>query len=465
MSNKLGYNLCKILLITFFVFVTIRAYSFEPKATDFINSYQYELYQSWLGTEKLDHNLPAGLTSEKVVKSYKDKNGREINVEYDWQNWKIYSQREIIPFTFYIDNELNINPYTNFLERFIYRLNSNDNNFVFDLLDFNKIILEYKEQKGEAALLLLWEDRPISRLKLNPVELTVKADTLGFKFTSDEMDEFRILFPRVNNIDEIILEIREREFIKSKTMSKITIMPEEDKKQKIEDLTLAEYIKLNFIKPPRRELLNNKITDVHTFFFSEFPHHSISNEQNLWILRIDKFEDKLSGEISLKVEINSDMINIYPHNNLDLENKLLLIGSDRIDMSMLSETEISILANYLPQLIYEHRSIGSKLMNFLLIHDEVTSTLIVRTDKRELYETDSYSDILLLLNEYWQGRTIYFGIDNIKKMNGTIEFKGFLVALSSDGSSDMAEIYFHLSKEFKIDIIMMILHPAVENKR
>jgi len=465
MSNKLGYNLCKILLIMFFVFVTVRAYSFEPKATDFINSYQYELYQSWLCTEKLDHNLPAGLTSEKVIKSYKDKNGREINVEYDWQNWKIYSQREIIPFTFYIDNELNINSYTNFLERFIYRLNSNDNNFVFDLLDFNKIILEYKEQEGEAALLLLWEDRPISRLKLNPVELMVRADTLGFKFTSDEMDEFRILFPRVNNIDEIILGIREREFIKSKTMSKIIIMPEEDKKQKIEDLTLAEYIRLNFTEPPRRELLNNKITDVHTFFSREFPHHSISNEQNLWILRIDKFEDKLSGEIYLKVETNSDMINIYPHNNLDLENKLLLIGSDRIDMSMLSETEISILANYLPQLIYEHRAIGSKLMNFLLIHDEVTSTLIVRTDKRELYETDSYSDILLLLNEYWQGRTIYFGIDNIKKMNGTIEFKGFLVALSPDGSSDMAEIYFHLSKEFKIDIIMMILHPAVENKR
>ena len=100
MSNKFN----KLLIMVIFVLIIINLYGFEPKVTDFVNSYQYKLYRSWLETEKLDGDLPAGFTSEKVVRSFRDKNGREISVEYDWQNWKISSQREIIPFTFYIDN-------------------------------------------------------------------------------------------------------------------------------------------------------------------------------------------------------------------------------------------------------------------------------------------------------------------------------------------------------------------------
>ncbi len=462
MSNKFN----KLLIITIFVFITIMLYGFEPKVGDFINSYQYELYRSWVSSEKLDGDLPAGFTSKKVVRSFLDKNGREINVEYDWRNWKINSQREIVPFLFYIDDEQQINSYINFIESFIYRLNCNDKMFITDLVDHNKIILEYKEQIGDNALELMWEERPIPRLKLLPVELITNADTLGFKFISDEMDEFKISFPQVYNIKEIISGIREREFAKSKDYFPPIIEPgKEEIKPQIKDLSLAEYIRNYFETPPKRELLHNKVKDIHSFLVKEFPNHSISNEQNIWHLEIDKFEDKLDGDISLEIEMSFDMIDIFPLNDLELYGKKMKLGFENIDMSNLSETEISSITNYLPQLIYEHRAIGSKLMNFLLIHDEVASTLVVYSDGRELYETDSYSDILLLLNEYWQDRIIYFGIDSIKKINGTIEFKGFLVARSDTGSCDLAEIFFHVSKEYKIDLIMMILHPAEDNMR
>jgi len=465
MSNKFGYNFYKILIIIF-IFITVKLYGFEPKATDFINSYQYELYQSWLETEKLDGDLPAGFTSEKVVRSFRDKNGREINVEYDWQNWKIRTQREMVPFLYYLDDEQEIKPYIHFLERFIYRLNCNDKMFITDLVDHDKIILEYKEQTGKNALNLLWEDRPVPRIKLQPVELTTKADTLGFKFISDKMDEFKISFPQVYNIKEFILGIREREFAKSDEFFPPIIEPEKKEiKPQIEDLSLAEYIRKYFETPPRRELLHNKIKDIHEFLTEEFQNHSISSEQNLWRLEIEKNENKLDGDISLVVEIGTDIVEIFPLNDLKLEGKTITLGTDNIDMPSLSETEISIIANYIPHLIYEHRSIGSKLLNFLLIHDEVASTLVVYTNKRELYETDSYSDILLLLNEYWQDRTVYFGIDSIKKISGTIEFKGFLAARSQSGSCDLAEVFFHVSKEYKIDLIMMVLHPTENIKR
>ncbi|MCK5051431.1 MAG: hypothetical protein KAS53_06825 [Candidatus Cloacimonetes bacterium] len=462
MSNKFN----KLLIMTIFVFITIKLYGFEPKASDFINSYQYELYRSWLESEKLDGDLPAGFTSEKIVRSFLYKNGREINVEYDWENWKISSQREIVPFLFYIDDEQQINSYINFIESFIYRLNCNDKMFITDLVDHNKIILEYKEQIGENALDLMWEERPIPRLKLQPVELITNVDTLGFIFISDKMSDFMISFPQVYNIKEIISEIRKCEFTKSEKYFPPIIEPEKEEiKTQIKDLTLAEYIRNYFETPPRRELLHNKIKDIHEFLALEFPNHSISNEKNIWYLEIDKFEDKLDGDISFELEKGVDMINIFPLNDLELDGKKIKLGSDNIDMSSLSETEISHIANYLPQLIYEHRAIGSKLMNFLLIHDEASSTLVVYSDKRELYETDSYSDILLLLNEYWNDRTVYFGIDSIKKISGTIEFKGFLVARTQTGSCDIAEIFFHVSKEYKIDLIMMILHPAENNKR
>ena len=462
MSNKF----IKLLIMVIFVFIIINLYGFEPKATDFINSYQYKLYRSWFSLEKLDGDLPAGFTSEKVVRSFKDKNGREINVEYDWQNWKINSQREIIPLAFYIDDEQKINSYINFIESFIYRLNCNNKMFINDLVDHDKIIIEYKNLIGEKALESMWEDRPIPRLKLQPVELITNADTLGFKFISSKMNDFKILFPQVFNISEIISGIRKRESAKSKDAFLPIIEPKKKKeiKPQIKDLSLAEYIRNYFETPPRRELLHNKVKSIHNFLTQEFPNHSISNQKNIWHLQIDKFEDKLDGDISLKVEVGEDMIDIFPLNNLELNGKTMKLGSDNIDMSSLSEAEISVIVNYIPQLIYEHRSIGSKLMNFLLIHDEVASTLIVYSDERELYETDSYSDILLLLNKYWQDRTVYFGIESIKKINGTIEFKGFLVAKSHTGSCDLAEIFFHVSKEYMIDLIMVILHPA-DNKR
>ena len=456
MSNKFN----KLLIIVLFAFITIKIHSFEPKASDFINSYQYELYRSWLSTEKLDGDLPAGFTSEKVVRSFKDKNDHEINVEYDWKNWKINSQREIVPFLFYIDDKQKIKPYINFLERFIYRLNCNDRIFITDLVDHNKIILEYRGHTGENALELIWEERTIPRLKFLPVELITNADTLEFEFISDKIDRFKISFPRVYNIQEIMSEIRDREFAKSIKIFPFIKYEEREIKPQIKDFSLAEYIRNYFETPPLRELLHNKIEDIHSFLAQEFPNHSISNEQNLWRLEIDKFEDKLDGDISLKVEIGEYMVNIFPQNDLKLEGKTVKLGSDNLDMSSLSETEISVIANYIPHLIYEHRAISTKLLNFLLIHDEVASTLVVYSDKRELYETDSYSDILLLLNKYWQDRTVYFGIDNIKKVNGTIELKGFLAAKSKTGSSDIAEIYFHVSKEYMIDLILMILHPA-----
>jgi len=466
MSNKFEDYLIRAILFIIILLPAVTIMAFEPKADDFKNSYQYDMYRSWLAAEKLDGDLPAGFTSTKVVRSFLDATGREINVEYDWHNWKITSQREMIPLLFYTDESQRVKPYIKYIERFIYRLNCKDKKYLFDLVDHDKIVVKYKDNIGEEALEEIWQDRPMPRIQLKPVVLSAGADTLSFEFSSDEMENFIISFPQVVDINEILAEIRMREKSQSRADFSPIIIPDTKMvKPKIEELSLAEYIREYFQTPPRRELLHNKIDNINRFLHSEFAEYSIHNEGNIWHLDIDKHEGELGGNISLRVAENENMIDIFPLNDAEVIGDKIVLNSQELDVSNLTENEVMGIVNYLPQLIYEHRAIGSKLLNFFLVHDEVPSTLVVYSDKRELYETDSYSDILLLLNQYWQDKDIFFGIDNIKKMDGTIEFKGFLAARSKDGVSDIAEIFFHISKEFKIDLIMMILHPADQVKR
>ena len=46
MSNKFN----KLLIMMICIFIIINLYGFEPKAADFMNSYQYELYRYSIGT-------------------------------------------------------------------------------------------------------------------------------------------------------------------------------------------------------------------------------------------------------------------------------------------------------------------------------------------------------------------------------------------------------------------------------
>lgn len=461
MSNKFEDYLNRAILLVIFLVAAVPSLAFEPKADDFQNSYQYDLYTSWLAAEKLDGDLPAGFTSIKVVRSFLDAKGKEINVEYDWQNWKISSQREMIPFLFVTGETEKLRPYLKYLERFIYRLNCKDKKYLFDLVDHESILINYKDEIGEEALKQIWQDRPIPRVKLKPVILSAGTDTLSFNFSSDEMEDFTISFSHIVDIEKIKTEIRLKEKTKSRSDFPPGLIPDTIvAKPEIEELSLADYIREYFHTPPRRELLHNKIADIENFLQLEFSEYSICNKGRNWYLQIDEHEGKLGGNISLEVVQSKNMIEIFPLNDAELTGSKISFNSQELDVSNLTETEIEGIINYLPQLVYGHRAIGSKLLNFFLVHDEVPSTLVVYSDKRELYETDSYSDILLLLNQYWKDKNIFFGLDNIKKMNGTIEFKGFLAARSEEGICDMAEIFFHVSKEFRIDLIMMILHPA-----
>ncbi len=226
-------------------------------------------------------------------------------------------------------------------------------------------------------------------------------------------------------------------------------------------MSIKEYLNRNLYADISRELLHNKITDPISFLAKEFSGYEISLQEDIVHLKGKTIKADFFSEIKLRINQADDGLYFLPFSDFEVEDKILnLSQSESIDLSNLSDIEAEIVASRLPQLIYEHRSLGTELLNFLLIHDNVPSTLVIQDDQRTIFEKESYADLLLLLNRYWNSCNVYFRIDNVKRKDGNVEMTAHLIASHiSSGRNDIAEVRFLLDQSYSIDLIMMILHP------
>jgi len=456
-SNEIGINLKKHLLIVVLIIFAVGSYGFEPERKNFANSYQFELYNSWLKKGNFKTNFPAGFTKYKIVKTFEDNKQKNIEVEYDLKKMKIINQRETLPFIFVLKKEIDIAKYIRYLESFIYRLNANNSEYLFDFVDLEKIELKYSVYENETALDILWKSFANKRVEVKPIELDLSDDKLGFIIPTSRGKTIRIYFKISLKIDDLL---KQTEIIETSKSPKIveTIVEKKIEDVIIKKTNLAEFIKNFYNSPPARELLHNKISNPIKFLQSEFPNHKLIRGDNKFFLKRGRQKDGLHADIGVIVAKKEDGIYFRPLiDHKIINNKLLLNELELIDLSEIPEIQRDDIAEFLPHLIYEHRTLGSKLLNFILIHDDVQTTLVLRGEKREIYEMKSYADLLLLLGNFWQNRDIYFSITEIKKKNGLVEMKGFLIA-KTESSQDLAEIKFLLNKENKIDLIMMILY-------
>ncbi|HPR17919.1 MAG TPA: hypothetical protein PLD62_06710, partial [Candidatus Cloacimonadota bacterium] len=244
---------------------------------------------------------------------------------------------------------------------------------------------------------------------------------------------------------------------KQSAFPQVTEAPERDKE-------IIGYLNRNIKREFHIELLNNKISDPYEFLKIEFPEAEITDSEQTFLITGRAVKEDFFGDLRLKFIRNNDGIDFTPLNDYELSDKILQLSSrESIDLSNLTSDEAKVVADRLPQLIYEHRCLGTRLLNFLLIRDNISTTLVIQNGSRKIYEEESYADLLLLLNEYWTNRQVFFKIDKVKKVNGAIEILGFLIAEDRlTKKNDIAEIRFHLDPKFSIDLIMMVLHPDAE---
>ena len=483
MSNKLSNNFIKIFLLLVMLNVALSLKAFEPEADDFENTFQYNLYQSWLKKGDFKTNFPAGFGNKKIVKSFTDKNGRSVQVEYDWINRKIIDQRESLPVIFFVEDFSKIKPFLDFLEGFIYRLNTVDYNFLQEYCDLEKTQIEFIGYTGAEALNLLWKTSRTKRTEIKPLELEVKDKILIFYLPIKLGNTIKFEFPVDYDIAIALQSIRRKEEERSMPIievksddlvEKIKIpdyheparkrIPEPDIEllPDIKTLTLSDYVKSYYALRQSKELLHNKISDPIDFLISEFPQREIREEGDIISVLAPKYRDDFSCEINVNLVQDNDGINFTPSLKYELNDKTVKIGNnEEIVMNALNHDEIEAIAPFIVQLLYEHRAIGSKLLNFLLIHDDIPTTLIMRNGERKVYELNSYANLLLMLGNYWQSHNVYFKIQEVTKKNGNIELQTYLIAYDKDeAAADMAEIMFHLDEEYKIDMIMMVLHQG-----
>jgi hypothetical protein len=464
---KVGIILKKLEILVVLIIVSLDLFSFEPKISDFSSQYQFKMYESWLEKADLKTNYPAGFTKNKIVKSF-SKDGKMIFVEYDLKNRKIENQRESLPFALLLQSDFKVQNYIEYLESFIYRLNTDKIEYLMDFVDLKEVKIGYSAYENKTALKVLFRDFINQRVEVEPIEFLSIEDGIGFSIQTQKK-VITIVFPADLDVAKLLEEKRtkfSRKIPKKDEAKeeKITIVQPsnitvEIPKKSLKTGTLLSYIDVNFAKPPSRELLNNKVKNVRKFLTDEFPNHEISFVADKFYLKSKKSADGLYADMKLEVVFGKDGVDIYASTDHEIrENKLILNRRETIDLSKLSPTEIAAISTQIPSLIYEHRSLSSKLLNFLLVHDNVASTLVIYGEEREVYEMESYANLLLLLHNFWKNGEIYFSITDILRKNGNIEFEAILTC-QNGAEKDVAEVKFHLDKDYKIDLIMMILHP------
>ena len=482
MSNKLRNILVKALLLLLIMNAVMDLYCYEPEAEDFKNIFQYKLYQSWLKKGEFRTNFPAGFGNRKIVKSFLDRNGNTVQVEYDWIDRKITDQRESLPIIFFVEDFSKIKPFLNYLEGFVYRLNTIDFIYLQEYCDLDKFQIGYSRKSGFEALKYLWEENTEERVKTDPMELEVNENNLIFSLPLKSGKTIKITFPVNYDIAIALQSVRRKEEKKSppvraskielpiKTaIPKIEFVPRKRKPEpkiellpEINQLTLAEYVKSYHAVRQSKELLHNKISDPVKFLLSEFPRREIREEAGTISILAPCYRDNFHCEIMLHFLRDKDGINFTPVVDYEVDKKIVKFGNyEEIRMNSLDSDEITAIVPFISQLVFEHRAIGTKLLNFLLIHDDIPTTLVMRDGTRQIFELDSYANLLLMLGNYWQSHDIYFKVQEVTKKNGNIEFQTFLIADNrTKKETDMAEILFHLDDEYKIDMIMMILHQG-----
>lgn len=462
MSNKMKKYFLILILIGFTAF--LKAY--DPGRNQFCNEYQYRLYDSWIEYNAFKSDTQAAFTSTTVKRIFAWDSEKKTAVYYDWKDHLIYNQREDLSKWEYSNSQ----EILRLLESIIYRLNVVDSVFIIDFLKASKCILTFENKQDLDAIKAYFSKRNGTRFYPMQIEqILSNNDKLtglifynnNFSFNVDLPDDFswdRSVYQLENKRVFPPIKAKESQYLPKP----ISIQPNIKEPEYYK--TLDQYIKANADRRFQREILNNKVADFPEFLEQEFPDYNIYRDGNDYT--INKEDDNEIAGTMIKIELveQDDGIEVYPLSETELRGDTLFLGEEETyDLSLLEDEQKTMIAPFIPHLLYENRAIGTKLINFLFFHDDVATTVICHGDQREKFEFSSYVEVLLMLGKYWNNHNVSFGLDDFKNINGFIEFRGFIIAENKENlQKDIVEIWYHLDKQYRLDLIMLIVHPAEE---
>ncbi len=434
MSNKMKkFIFVSVILI---VFIS-ELFGFFPKRNNFNSEYQYTMFRSWIKKNKI---RKGGVASFK--KQYIETNFNNKRVLFLWKRGKIYAQAELIDSpNILIKNKLYL-----LAAEALYRINCKDTFYFYDFIDKHQSKVYYGKFHKDKAIyqfFLKYENQ-----LFEPNRIIVNNNIVMFKMQTDTL---KILFPEIKTFVTYSLPPQK------KAKKKKAVIEKEIKFQS--SSKLENFILKNHKKIFPLEILNNKISSPERFIKNNFSGYKIHKKRNIFHIDLQSFENRFYANLDVMVQKKETSIKFIPLNDFKYKNKKMVFRwGEKIDLSALNQTEAKQISYSIPHLLYEHRSLGTKLFNFLLINDAVPSTLVLKTKKgKKLIEFESYSSLLKLLNDYFEGSKSYFTITKVKKVNGNIElFANLLIKKNNDLT--FAEVRFQLEKNYQMKYIMMFLN-------
>ncbi|MCD4828713.1 MAG: hypothetical protein K8R90_04685 [Candidatus Cloacimonetes bacterium] len=464
--------------------------AFQPAAQHFASPGLWHLYQAWLENGGMYTTEPASLTSSTIDMQWKSRYLRRVDVRFEVVDGSILRLREKLP------PQAAQMPESVMVvaEQAWFALQARSPRALEPLLEAG-LSVKFADLDGGAAADSLLRRFPDGRLLLLRLDATIGVAALELRFVlpGDEpllltipadavaIERFRHVAPmQATRPANTPPAQRPVDATPARGTTQQAVRPDmpmrpapqappyrpldTDVRQIVRtSADLEVFVERTWDRALSRELLQNKVKDVGAFLSAEFPEHDLCRDGEVLALQREPGPDSLRASLRLRRLALPDGIDIVPDDACALEGGFLTLpDGERIDLSALSASEAALLAPHFVQLLYLHRSLGTRLLDFLLLPDVVATTLVVKGEERRIYEPRNYFQSLLLLGRWWQGRTVYFSIRDVKKVNSHVEFRGYLLAQSKDGRTDYSEIRFHLNDDYRLDLAMMFLYPDIE---
>ncbi len=500
-----------ILFAIVMMMAAISSQAFTPEQTHFKSATLYPVYQKWLENSAMYNDTPASLDAESIKMTYYTNDGRPVRVGF------LIERGMLIECTEIWTQQAEKNPGDAVLQimgGFLFRLNAgfpdtlerfserNDVRVMVSGVTISAAELQkrlsgnrffpqsitYNHANGETAISIdgtidfqmvigkkaRW-DTSVAQIPKIPGREPAPEPRKAVVIKPQRITEPIAEEPSVN-VPESVSDVepteyepeKETERWKPKASHEVATMVQQSELPDIRTTTLREMVKNYSGRILTRKVLQNQVKDPLEFIRGDFPDYRIDVENNQYRIHSQPYEDRLYSEIDVFSTQLSDGLQISSGTGFQIDGKNIVLPSgERIFTSNLSDEEVERIAPNLVALCNQHRALGRQLIHFLLTPDEASTTLVLKGETREMYEMHSYLQLLLLLNHWWQGRTVYFSITEVKKVNDYIELRGNLVARANDSAEDFdfADVRFHLNKYYRIDLAMMFLTPASAMKQ
>lgn len=484
MSNKIN----KYFLLIGILISCVMLGAVEFKQTQFTTDYQFALYRAWLARGGFSTQVPTRFFPAYAESRYGQEAAHPVLVRYLWHDGRIYSQREVIPMLHQVTSQQTAGA-IDYFEAFLYRLNSQDAQYVTDFYQPEIMQLQWGDSVDDNALenLIAWLGN--RRLVYALADFQVRGDYYVVQLAiPDAADlicridttlDFNALLAQLENMEpgDTPLTVHDIPSLRrtprtqppanGQTPQKITppqpaitlAQPSIIDDLPVPDTGLFAYIKHTWQQERNRELLHNKIGPFEAFLRQDFPHHTIKRSGLVYTITPPD-SSVVPGQIAVEVQRTKDGYDIQPAAAQQSEETTFVLSSgERYSLAALTAYQRRLFRPLLARFIYQHRALGSRLFNFLLEQNNTPATLAIRGTQEAIYDMPSYASLLLMLNNYVQGWRSYFTIGAIRYIDGGIEFQGFLTLRHPDSHKEYnAEINYRMNDECKLKYTLMTLY-------